>query len=73
MSSRLSAMLVSCCRACHQQPPCYACATTGLIRQRISHAEADDLPVLQDAALQNNFSRPDKRTLMAGLAIASIV
>jgi hypothetical protein len=28
---------------------------------------------LQDAALQNNFSRPDKRTLMAGLAIASIV
>lgn len=27
----------------------------------------------RDAALENNFSRPDKRTLMAGLAIASIV
>jgi hypothetical protein len=26
----------------------------------------------QEAALQNNFSRPDKRTLMAGLATASI-
>lgn len=58
---------------CHQQPPCYACATPALTGQRLSHAEADQLCKLQDAALQNNFSRPDKRTLMAGLAIASIV
>jgi hypothetical protein len=35
--------------------------------------QGDRAAVLQDAALQNNFSRPDKRTLMAGLAIASIV
>ena len=28
--------------------------------------------VLQDAALQNNFSLPNKRTLMAGLGVTSI-
>ena len=28
---------------------------------------------LQDAANENNFSRPDKRALMAGLAVASLL